>query len=161
MPLRVMLILSADEKLELQRTVKKHADWRVRERAQSVLLLAEGRICQDVAERQGLTLQTVSATRRRWFKDGIAGLPDRPRCGAPAKLSAADIERLTQWAREEPLTLPALLARHEEAGGKPAHVNTLARALKQAGFVWKRTRHCLKKNATKWHSTKPGKTFPD
>lgn len=155
-----MLALSAADKLELRKTVKRHADWRVRERAQSVLLLAEGKTCKQVAELQELTLKTVSSTRRRWIEQGLAGLPDRARSGAPVKLSPQEVERLTQWARDEPLTLPALLARHEQAGGAPVHVNTLASVLKRAGFVWKRTRHSLKKSESKWHSSKPNRTLP-
>ena len=155
-----MLVLSAGDKLELQKIMKRHPNWRVRERAQSVLLLAEGKICQEVAERQGLTLQTVSATRRRWIEAGLAGLPDRARSGAPPKVSAADLERLTPWAREAPLSLPALQACHEQAGGTPIHLNTLSSVLKRAGFVWKRTRHCLKKSETRWHLTKLNKTLP-
>jgi transposase len=52
---------------------------------------------------------------------------------------------LLTWARAEPLTLTALKARHVAAGGAPVHVNTLTGVLKRAGFVWKRTRHSLKK----------------
>ena len=44
--------------------------------------------------------------------------------------------------------LTALKARHVAAGGAPVHVNTLTGVLKRAGFVWKRTRHSLKKSAT-------------
>lgn len=160
MTLRVMLALSAGDRLELQKIVKKHPDWRVRERAQSVLLLAEGKTCKQAGQQQGLSFRTVSATRRRWIEQAMASLPDRARSGAPAKLSPQDIERLLQWAREKPLTLPALKARHEEAGGKPVHLNTLAAVLKREGFVWKRTRHSLKKNETTWHSSKPNGTLP-
>lgn len=145
MTLRVRVVLSDRDRQSLQRLVKRDVDGRVRERAFSLLLLAEGMTCQRVAERQDLSLQTVSATRRRWLDHGLAGLPDRPRCGAPIKLSLAERERLWQWAREEPLTLTALRARHEAAGGTPVHVNTLTGILKRAGFVWKRTRHRLKK----------------
>lgn len=156
-----MLLLSADDKLELQKIVKKHPDWRVRQRAHSVLLLAEGKTCKQAAQLQGLGFRAVSATRRRWIEGAMASLPDRARSGAPAKLSAQDIERLLQWAREEPLTLPALQARHEEAGGTPVHLNTLAAVLKRAGFVWKRTRHSLKKSETPSHSSKPSGTSPN
>ena len=48
-------------------------------------------------------------------------------------------------ARSEPLTAKALLAKHVEDGGTLVHLNTLTGALKAAGFVWKRTRHSLKK----------------
>jgi hypothetical protein len=58
------------------------------------------------------------------------------------------VKRLVQWADTEPLTAVALLARHKEAQGRDVHLNTLVSALKSYGFVWKRTRHSLKKSAT-------------
>ncbi len=122
--LRVMIVLSASDRQTLHHLIKLDPDWRVRERAQSLLLLAEGRTCPQVAEQQGLTLQTVSATRRRWLEHGLSGLSDRPRCGAPAKLTPAETEHLLTWARQEPLTLTALQARHVAAGATPVHVNT-------------------------------------
>ncbi len=143
--LRVTLVLSAADRLALQHLIKHDPHWRVRERAQSVLLLAAGLTCQQVADQQALSMQTVSATRRRWLAQGLVGLPDRARSGAPAKLTAAQTQQLLTWARAEPLTLTALKARHVAAGGAPVHVNTLTGVLKRAGFVWKRTRHSLKK----------------
>ncbi len=56
-------------------------------------------------------MQTVSATRRRWLEQGLVGLPDRARSGAPAKLTAAQTQQLLTWARAAPLTLTALKAR--------------------------------------------------
>ena len=52
---------------------------------------------------------------------------------------------MIETARSEPLTGKALLAKHVEEGGTLVHLNTLTGALKAAGFVWKRTRHSLKK----------------
>ncbi len=143
--LRVTVLLSAGDRQVLPHLVQRDPNWRVRQRAQSVLLLAAGLTCQQVADQQALSMQTVSATRRRWLAQGLAGLPDRTRSGAPAKLTAAETQRLFTWAGEEPLTLTALKVRHEAAGGTRVHVNTLTGVLKRAGFVWKRTRHSLKK----------------
>lgn len=159
-PLRVMLALSAADKAALLQAEKKNPDWRVRERARSVLLLAQGKTCAQVAQLQELTMRTVSNTRKRWLAAGLDGLADLPRSGAPAKLSESEIERLTQWAREEPLSMTELKARHEEAGGAVVHLNTLKAVLKGAGFVWKRTRHSLKKNETTWHLNKQNKRLP-
>ena len=64
--LRVTLVLSAHDRQTLQHLVKRDPHWRVRERAQNVLLLAAGLTCQQVADQQDLSMQTVSATRRRW-----------------------------------------------------------------------------------------------
>ncbi|MGB0128107.1 MAG: helix-turn-helix domain-containing protein, partial [Rhodocyclaceae bacterium] len=81
---------------------RPHLDWRSRERAQSVRLLAERKTCKRVAALQDLTMKTVSTTRRPWIEHGLDGLSGRVRGGAPVKLSATDIGRLTQWARDEP-----------------------------------------------------------
>ena len=160
MPLRVMLALSAADQEALVQTEKKHPDWRVRERARSVLLLAQGKTCAQVAALQALSMRTVSNTRKRWIAAGLSGLADRLRSGAPAKVSKEEAERLLQWARDEPLTLTALKARHAAAGGTPVHVNTLKALLKAGGFVWKRTRHSLKKNAMTWLLHRQNKKLP-
>ena len=156
-PLRVMLALSAADKEALMQTEKKNPDWRVRERARTVLLLAQGKTCAQVAALQELSMRTVSSTRNRWIAAGLDGLADLPRSGAPAKLPRQQIERLLQWVRDEPLTVTALKARHEEAGGTPVHSNTLKALLKAEGFVWKRTRHSLKKNEMTWHLNRQNK----
>ncbi len=59
-PLRVMLVLSAADKETLMQAEKKNPDWRVRERARSVLLLAQGKTCAQVAALQELSMRTVS-----------------------------------------------------------------------------------------------------
>lgn len=160
MPLRVMLALSAADQEALVQAERKNPDWRVRERAKSMLLLAQGKTCAQVAAMQELSMRTVSNTRKRWMAAGLNGLADLPRSGAPAKVPKPEAERLLQWARDEPLTLTALKARHEEAGGAVVHPNTLKALLKANGFVWKRTRHSLKKNAMTWHLSAPNKRWP-
>ena len=61
----------------------------------------------------------------------------------------AHVQRLVQWARDEPLTASALLARHLDSGGPSVHVNTLVAKLKASGLVCKHTRHSLKKAEAK------------
>lgn len=151
-------VLSPDELRVLEQVFKKDKDWRVRERAQTLLLLNQGMNCEDVADRQELCVATVRSTRRNWHNEGLAGLADKPRCGAPHKLSESDVQRLVQWASTEPLTAAALLARHNEAQGCSVHLNTLVSELKRHGFVWKRSRHSLKKSAVPEHLNKPGTT---
>ena len=134
-----------DELRTLEQVFKKDKDWRVRERAQALLLLSQGLRCEEVAARQGLCAATVRTTRGIWRNEGIAGLADKPRCGAPHKLGEPEVQRLVQWASTEPLTAAALLARHKEAQGRGVHLNTLVSELKRHGVVWKRSRHSLKK----------------
>ena len=84
-----------------------------------------------------------------WRQNALASLVDKPRSGAPQKLNSGYVQRLVQWARDEPLTASALLARHLDSGGPSVHVNTLVAKLKASGLVWKRTRHSLKKAEAK------------
>ncbi len=71
--LRVTVLLSAGDRQVLPHLVQRDPNWRVRQRAQSVLLLAAGLTCQQVADQQALRMRTVSATRRRWLAQGLAG----------------------------------------------------------------------------------------
>ena len=69
--------------------IKKGTDWRERDRAETILLLAAGHSVQSVAEQQGLCCEAVRIRRRKWLKSALASLPDQPRSGAPSKLTDA------------------------------------------------------------------------
>jgi len=149
--------LSEADRLALEHVVRKSPDWRARERAKTLLLLSQPMLSREVAKVQDLNIETVRVTWQRWVKEGMDALFDKPRIGAPAKLDAAAVERLVQWARKEPLSATELLQRHLEAQGAPVSLNTLIRTLKANGLVWKRTRHSLKKSATLPPSPSPAK----
>jgi transposase len=150
--------LSEEDRLALKQVVRKSPDWRARERAKTLLLLSQPLLSREVAKLQNLNIETVRVTWQRWVKEGMDALSDKPRSGAPSKLDAVAIERLMQWAREKPSSATELLQRHTEAQGVPVEVNTLIRALKANGLVWKRTRHSLKKSATPPPSPSPAKS---
>lgn len=124
---------------------KKDPNWHVRERATTVLLLAQGMTCKEVSDQLGIHSKTVGATRKAWLEEKFESLPDRPRTGRPGKLTPQEQSRLAEWARAEPLTSQQLLAKHLQAGGAPVHFNTIINALRDVDMVWKRTRHSLKK----------------
>lgn len=140
--------LNEQDRLALEQVVRKSPDWRARERAKTLLLLCQPLLSREVAKVQDLNICTVRDTWQRWLKEGMACLHDKPRSGAPSKLDQAAVDRLLQWAREEPLSATELLQRHVQAQGEPIHVETLTRILKANGLVWKRTRHSLKKSET-------------
>ena len=132
--------LSEDDRLALEQVVRKSSDWRARERAKTLLLLGQSLLCREVAKVQDLKICTVGQTWRHWCQEGMACLSDKPRSGAPRKLNEAAAQRLRQWAREQPLSAHGVLQRHTDAKGKPVHVDTLIRYLKECGLVWKRRR---------------------
>ena len=139
------LELSVEDRAELEAIIKTGGDWRVRDRAQTVLHFGDGWSAKAIAEKQELDLDTVYKRRKVWLESGISSLPDRHRKGAPSKLSKPHREQIKTWALAEALTAPALLAKLKEEFEVTVHVNTLSAALKKMGLVWKRTRHSLKK----------------
>ena len=155
---RLKVVLDEADVQALRQVDKKSSDWRARERARTLLLLGQGKNLAEVAQLQDVTTRTVRNTWVRWCSEGMSSLVDKPRCGAPRKLDDKALKRLTQWASEEPLTAAELLQRHAQAQGTRVHLNTLVAALKREDFVWKRTRHWLKKNEIPLPSNKPAKT---
>ena len=115
-----------------------------RRRAKTLILLAENIPQKEVAQLMGVTVRTVYSTRASWLANGIHSLPDRPRSGAPRKITPVQAERLAHAARSEPFTARALLAMHVEDGNPPVHLNTITSTLRASGLVWKRTRYSLR-----------------
>lgn len=143
------LELSEQDKAELKKIVHKGRDWRMRDRAQTVLYFAEGWTAKAISIEQGLHLDTVYDRRKNWLTRGLLSLADKHRTGAPAKLNEGHKEQLKLWASQQALTARQLLSRLHEEFDMRIHVNTLTSTLRQMGFVWKRTRHSLKKSAMK------------
>jgi len=145
----VPIELEDSERESLVAIVKKGMDWRRRDRAETILLLAAGHSVQSVSEQQGLCREAVRIRRRKWLKSGLASLPDRPRSGAPSKLTDAQRQQLGQWVAADALSSRALLTRLEREYQVVIGRTTLRMALKRLGYVGKRTRYRLKK-------TRPG-----
>jgi len=71
-------------------------------RCRIVLLAAEGWLNRDVAQRVGLSENTVSMWRRRFVHDRLPGLEDRPRSGRPSPYTAEQKALVLQKALERP-----------------------------------------------------------
>ncbi len=149
MPIVYIMALGLEDRTALEEVVARGSDWRCRERARTLLLLDSGLSAEAVAAELKLNVRTVLTTRRSWFRDRLASLPDRVRSGAPRKITDDDLSKIAAAAVAEPLSGRQLLALHVAGGGIPVGLSTLTAALKSAGMVWKRTRHSLKKSATK------------
>lgn len=152
MPRKVTLSLLPVERLSLIRIIARGNNWRERQRSNTLVLLDDGASMREVANIIGIDIRTVGLTRMDWLARGFDSLVDAPRCGAPRKIKQEQLEKLIAAASEEPLTAKSLLAKHVEGGGEVVHVNTIKGALKNAGYVWKRTRGSLKKKEMKINS---------
>ncbi len=151
----VRVELTEIEREQLQNLIKKGSDWRERERAETILLLANGHSTFELAEKYGVLAETIRERRRKWFKIGFASFPDQPRSGAPNKLTDEHRLRLREWVDAEPLTCRVLVNRLKTDCAVVISAGTLRNELKRLGYVWKRTRYSLKKSEILSASRKP------
>jgi transposase len=141
-----VLELTEEDRAGLLKIVEKGRDWRMRHRAQTLLYFGDSWRAKAIATQQNLHLDTVYDRRKLWLAEGFASLADKHRSGAPSKVSAAQREQLRMWATQEALTARELLTRLKEEFDIVVHASTLGVILKEMKFVWKRTRHNLKKS---------------
>ena len=141
-----VLELTQEDRAGLLKIVQKARDWRMRDRAQTLLYFGDGWRAKAIATQQNLHLDTVYDRRKHWLAKGFVSLTDKHRCGAPSKVSVVQREQLRTWATQEALTARELLTKLKEEFDIVMHPNTLSVILKQMRFVWKRTRHNLKKS---------------
>ena len=80
------LTLRADDRLELERWLASSSlRTRLVQRAQIVLLAADGVSTQVIADRVGVSRPTVNLWRSRYAHSGLSGLADRDRPGRPSR----------------------------------------------------------------------------
>jgi len=71
---------------ELLNLYKSQSNPRLARRIHGIYLAAKGLSCAQVMEITGAKRRTVQQWVHRYSKDGIGGLPDKPRSGQPTKL---------------------------------------------------------------------------
>ena len=95
------LSLAVEERAALERWARRPKSAQaLAQRAQIVLECASGRPNTLVAQRLGLTHQTVGKWRQRFLERRLAGLLDEPRPGAPRQVSDEQIERVLRRTLE-------------------------------------------------------------
>jgi transposase len=80
-------------------------------RARIVLLAAEGRANVDIAGQVGVCVDVVSKWRKRFCREGLAGLKDRARSGRPRRFGAEVVAGIKAMACEPPKARNAPLSR--------------------------------------------------
>lgn len=108
-------------------------------------MLHQTRSASETASFVGIHEKTVGATKRDWLARGYESLTDKSRSGAPRKITSEQLDKIVEKATSEPSSAKSLLAYHVESGGMEVHPVTLINSLKSVNFLWKRTRHSLKK----------------
>jgi transposase len=94
--------LSVEERAYLDRLVRRRKVGRGdAQRAEIVLLAADGLNNSAIAAKVGVTRQTVRTWRERFARHRLDGLCDEPRCGAPRKIGDDQIEAIVVKTLEE------------------------------------------------------------
>jgi transposase len=98
--------LTIEELTQLDESYRRTKNVRVRTRAQMILLGAEEKI---TAPRIAKIVRQDEQTVRRWIKrfnaEGVTGLYDEPKSGAPKRVTEAYRERLLIVVRRRPCSL--------------------------------------------------------
>jgi transposase len=97
-----VVTLSLEERSYLDRLVRRRKVARGdAQRAEIVLLAADGLNNCAIAAKVGVTRQTVRTWRERFAKHRLDGLCDEPRCGAPRKIGDDRVEAIVVKTLEE------------------------------------------------------------
>ncbi|HPE62106.1 MAG TPA: helix-turn-helix domain-containing protein [Thiolinea sp.] len=123
--------LSEAEHTTLNEAYHAHPSFRVRQRAQALLLNARGYSMAQISEWLDVQHETVSRWLKHWEAEGRVGLLDAPRSGRPPLLSEAEADQFIGYIDENPHQLKAAMARMQEETGKEASPDTFKRLLKK------------------------------
>jgi transposase/DNA-binding CsgD family transcriptional regulator len=103
---RARIVLEPEETGELNRRLRASTvSVRDRQRAQIVLLAADGRTQEAIGETLGVTRVTVNHWCRRFAKGRLAGLADAPGRGRKSSLPVAAVKKALETVTRPPATL--------------------------------------------------------
>jgi len=153
-PVRVApkIVLTDEERVELTSLVRSRlTSVRLSQRAQIVLLAAEGMQNKDIAARLDVGRVQVARWRERYAQSGLAGIErDRPRGAPPVKVDVARLVELTTQSKPKAAThwstrtmaaelgvSAASVSRHWRANGLKPHVVRGFKVSRDPNFVAK------------------------
>lgn len=145
------VVLTSDQREELEREAHRAPQVRQWRRYQALLRLAAGESAAAIARTLGVGISTVRSWELKWRRDGLAGLREHPRSGAPRQIPPAADTHLQTWLADSPLDhdftatnwTVALLRTALARKGTVVCATTVRRTLKRLGYRWKRPKYVL------------------
>ena len=138
--------LTAEETAAIKRLAHaRTAAARAVERATIIWLASQGERVAAIARRLGLTEATVRQWLKRFNQEGLAGLADRPRSGAPPTYSPTQVGEVLAASLTNPSklglpfgcwTLDRLEAYLNEEVGLPIKRSRIGELLRAEGLHW-------------------------
>lgn len=146
-----VLVMTAEQRAELETAQRQSRNVRHWKRYQAVLLRAEGTPVAVVARTLGCSRVSVSHWTTAWQEAGVAGVREGVHPGAVRRLDTAGEQRLAELVPSDPQAVGyaatgwtvALLQTELAKRGWHASQKTLRRTLHRLGWVWKRPRFVL------------------
>ena len=145
MPRIVNVPLSPEQQEQLIHLTKHAAHWRERQRAQTILWLSEGKKVAEIAALQHRIPETIRLQRRRWELYQFESIEEGHRSGRPSVLTAEHQAQILEWVNATPLNAEQIKCQLYEQFQLSVDVQGIRKFLREAGMVFKRTRHSLKK----------------
>ena len=149
---RVHFTLTNDQLAEIEQAINYSMHPEVRQRAIAMRLLHLGHKPEQVAEMVAITAHTIWTWHRRYRKQGIAGLEDKPKPGRKTKANNAYRQQLDEALNTDPqqLGLPFTvwtinklrLYLHQQTGILLSYTRFRA-LLSKHGYVWRQPKHDL------------------
>ena len=136
---------------EESKTIKKWSQSRTEEarlveRAQIIRLASESKPVPEIAEAMGVNEKTVRKWLRRFEKQGVQGLIDAPRCGAPSRYTPEVKAQIIEAALTNPRdvgrqfhcwTFERLAVYVREVLGFPIKKTRIFEILHEEGLRWR------------------------
>ena len=144
--------LTAEQERDLTRLARsKRTSVRLAQRAQIVLLAAQGLQNKEIAEQLGIGRVQVARWRERYLASGLQGIEqDLPRGAPPVKMDVAKLVELTTQSKPEAAThwstrtmaavldvSPSTVMRHWQANGLKPHLMRGFKVSRDPKFVEK------------------------
>ena len=130
------------------------ANSRICHRAHAILLSFQGTSVNGLATIFQTGRNAICGWLDRWDAEGMDGLADKPRPGAPPKLNTEEQDRAMELLKQNPRSSGTVLLEIKKQTGKQISNHTLKRLARKNGLVWKRMRKSLRgKRDTKKFAT--------
>lgn len=130
-PKKFVSPLSPEAVAGLEKLMKQDLSARVRMRAHSILLSHRKMGIGVIAAFYNVSRDTVSGWIDRWEQEGLQGLRDRPRSGAPRMITEADRALIRSLVSRYPHSSRTVINIFAARTGKTISESTIRRILKE------------------------------
>ena len=137
---------------EIEKAIRHDKRPEVRQRCTVIRLLHLGHKPAEIAKMQAISIPTVYGWLKRWQRDGIEGLANKPKSGRPAKADDAYSQALERVLEQEPKelgydfaiwTVDRLRQHLEKETGIALSEPRLRALMKRKGYRYRRPKHDL------------------